>query len=194
MKQKILISLIALGSVIGLASVMSQPVMANGFGDEINKGLEQVGGKQTASANDVIKTIINALLFFIGVVAVIMIIWAGIQYTTSAGDSNKVATAKNTIVYAVIGLIVAIFAYAIVNFVVSTFNGGGSGGGGGGNTSNTNNNSNTKNQSSNNQNNGSSAGGGSEKNNSNNNTDKKLDRQNATHADKNHSSGTSGKY
>lgn len=157
MKQKILISLIALGSVISLTGVMSQPVMANGFGDEINKGLEQVGGKQTASANDVIKTIINALLFFIGVVAVIMIIWAGIQYTTSAGDSSKVATAKNTIVYAVIGLIVAIFAYAIVNFVVSTFNTGG----GGGNTSNTNNSSNANNQGSTNQNNnGSGAGGG----------------------------------
>lgn len=194
MKQKILIGLILLGSVLGLASAVSQPAMANGFGDEINKGLEQVGGQQTADAGSIIKTIVNALLFLIGVVAVIMIIWAGVQYTTSAGDSSKVATAKNTIVYAVVGLIVAIFAYAIVNFVVSTFNGGGSGGGGGGNTSNTNNNSNTKNQSSNNQNNGSGNGGGSEKNNSNNNTDKKLDRQNATHADKNHSSGTSGKY
>ena len=82
MKQKILIGLIALFSVMGLVSAVAQPAMANGFGDEINKGLEQVGGKQTASANDVIKTIINALLFFIGVVAVIMIIWAGIQYTT----------------------------------------------------------------------------------------------------------------
>ena len=128
---------------MGLVSAVTQPAMANGFGDEINKGLEQVGGKQTASANDVIKTIINALLFFIGVVAVIMIIWAGIQYTTSAGDSNKVATAKNTIVYAVIGLIVAIFAYAIVNFVVSTFNTGG--GGSNSNTSNTNNSGNSQN-------------------------------------------------
>jgi|GEM_PF-85403 trbC/VIRB2 family len=146
MKQKILIGLIALFSVMGLVSAVAQPAMANGFGDEINKGLEQVGGKQTASANDVIKTIINALLFFIGVVAVIMIIWAGIQYTTSAGDSNKVATAKNTIVYAVIGLIVAIFAYAIVNFVVSTFNTGG----GGGNSGNTTNTSNTSNNNSSN--------------------------------------------
>ena len=160
MKQKILIGLIALFSVMGLVSAVAQPAMANGFGDEINKGLEQVGGKQTASANDVIKTIINALLFFIGVVAVIMIIWAGIQYTTSAGDSNKVATAKNTIVYAVIGLIVAIFAYAIVNFVVSTFNTGG--GGGSSNTSNTNNSGNSQNNgsSSGNSGSGSNSGGG----------------------------------
>ena len=160
MKQKILIGLIALFSVMGLVSAVTQPAMANGFGNEINKGLEQVGGKQTASANDVIKTIINALLFFIGVVAVIMIIWAGVQYTTSAGDSNKVATAKNTIVYAVIGLIVAIFAYAIVNFVVSTFNTGG--GGGNSNTSNTNNSGNSQNNggSSGNSGSGSNSGGG----------------------------------
>ena len=57
MKQKILIELIALFSVMGLVSAVAQPAMANGFGDEINKGLEQVGGKQTASANDVIKKI-----------------------------------------------------------------------------------------------------------------------------------------
>jgi hypothetical protein len=160
MRQKILIGLIALFSVMGLVSAVAQPAMANGFGDEINKGLEQVGGKQTASANDVIKTIINALLFFIGVVAVIMIIWAGVQYTTSAGDSNKVTTAKNTIVYAVVGLIVAIFAYAIVNFVVSTFNTGG--GGSNSNTSNTNNSGNSKNNggSSGNSGSGSNSGGG----------------------------------
>ena len=160
MKQKILIGLVTLASVLSLASIVSQPAMANGFGDEINKGLEQVGGQQTADVGSIIKTIVNALLFFIGVVAVIMIIWAGVQYTTSAGDSNKVATAKNTIVYAVVGLIVAVFAYAIVNFVVSTFNGGGSGGGGGNNTSNTNNSSNTNNQGGNKQNNGSGTGSG----------------------------------
>lgn len=186
MKQKILISLIALGSVIGLTSVMSQPVMANGFGDEMTKGLEQVGGKQTASAGDVIKTIVNALLFFIGVVAVIMIIWAGIQYTTSAGDSSKVATAKNTIVYAVIGLIVAIFAYAIVNFVVSTFNTGG--GGGSSNTSNTSNNGNNSNSNS-----GTATGNGL--NNSGSFRSGDNGNQNSSNGDRGgHSPATSGKH
>ena len=55
-----------------------------------------------------------------------MLIWGGILYTTSAGDSNKVTTAKNTIMYAVIGLVIAIFAYAIVNFVLITSTGVGS--------------------------------------------------------------------
>ena len=47
-----------------------------------------------------------------------MLVWGGIKYTTSAGDTNKVASAKNTIIYAIIGLIVSIMAYAIVNFVI----------------------------------------------------------------------------
>jgi hypothetical protein len=48
-----------------------------------------------------------------------MIIYGGIQYVISVGDSGKVAKAKNTIIYAVVGLIVAILSYAIVNFVIS---------------------------------------------------------------------------
>ncbi len=69
----------------------------------------------------IIKTIVNILLFVIGAVAVIMIVVGGIKYVTSNGDSSAVTNAKNTIFYAVIGLIVAVMAYAIVNFVVTQF-------------------------------------------------------------------------
>ena len=51
----------------------------------------------------------------------IMIVIGGIKYTTSNGDASAVSGAKNTILYAVIGLLVAISAYAIVNFVVAKF-------------------------------------------------------------------------
>ena len=51
MKQKILIGLVTLASVLSLASVVSQPAMANGFGDEINKGLEQVGAPKIGRAS-----------------------------------------------------------------------------------------------------------------------------------------------
>lgn len=64
------------------------------------------------------RTITNILLFIIGAIAVIMLVIGGIRYTTSNGDSNSVSAAKNTILYAIIGIIVAILAYAIVNFVV----------------------------------------------------------------------------
>jgi ABC-type Fe3+ transport system permease subunit len=47
-----------------------------------------------------------------------MLIWGGIRYTTSAGNQNSVTAAKNTILYAIIGLVVAVFAYAIVNWVI----------------------------------------------------------------------------
>ena len=70
---------------------------------------------------DLIATIVNILLFLIGTISVIMIIIGGILYATSAGDSGNVTKAKNTIMYAVVGLVVAFLAYAIVNWVVLRF-------------------------------------------------------------------------
>lgn len=67
------------------------------------------------------KTITDVLLFALGAIAVIMIIIGGIRYVISGGDSSAVTGAKNTILYAVIGLVVAVLAYAIVNFVISSF-------------------------------------------------------------------------
>ena len=64
------------------------------------------------------KKVVNLLLWAIGIISVIMIIIGGIRYATSHRDSNQVTAAKNTIMYAVIGLVIAIFAYAIVNFVL----------------------------------------------------------------------------
>ena len=75
--------------------------------------------KNETGAEDLVKNIINILLTVASVVAVIMIIVGGIRYATSNGDSNNVTAAKNTIMYAVIGLVIAIFAYAIVNFVLT---------------------------------------------------------------------------
>lgn len=74
----------------------------------------------------VFTTIVNVLLFIIGAVAVIMLIIGGIRYVVSGGDSGAVTSAKNTILYAVIGIIVAILAYAIVNFVLTSFTADGS--------------------------------------------------------------------
>lgn len=64
--------------------------------------------------------IINVIIGVIGFIAVIVIILGGVQYTTSAGDSNKVKKAKDTIMYGIIGLVVALLAYSIVNFVLSS--------------------------------------------------------------------------
>ena len=67
----------------------------------------------------VIRTGINILLYIIGVISVIMIIIGGLRYATSGGNASTVTSAKNTILYAVIGLVIAIFAYAIINFVMN---------------------------------------------------------------------------
>jgi hypothetical protein len=69
----------------------------------------------------IFKTITNVLLFIIGAISVIMLIIGGIRYTTSNGDTGAVTNAKNTILYAVIGIVIALLAYALVNFVISSF-------------------------------------------------------------------------
>lgn len=69
----------------------------------------------------VAKDIVNTLLYVLGAVSVIVIIVAGIMYTTSSGDPALITKAKNTLLYAVVGLVVAIMAYAIVNYVITQF-------------------------------------------------------------------------
>ena len=61
----------------------------------------------------------NTILYIIGIVSVIMLIFGGFRYVVSGGDSKKVTDAKNTILYAIIGLVISLLAYAIVNFVIS---------------------------------------------------------------------------
>lgn len=79
------------------------------------------GATSGDSAPNLIKNVINLLLYLVGIIAVIAIIIGGIRYTTSNGDASSVKAAKDTVLYAVIGLVVAILAYAIVNFVVAAF-------------------------------------------------------------------------
>lgn len=72
-------------------------------------------------AGALIKTVVNTLLYVLGSIAVIMIIVGGIRYATSGGDASGIKGGKDTILYAVIGLVVAMLAWAIVNFVVEMF-------------------------------------------------------------------------
>ncbi len=69
----------------------------------------------------IFRTITNVLLFLIGAISVIMLIVGGIRYVVSGGDSSAVQGAKNTILYAIVGVVVAILAYAVVNFVIDSF-------------------------------------------------------------------------
>lgn len=91
----------------------------------VGSGADCAQGSETPSdiqgENGIFRTIVNVMLFIIGAIAVIMLIIGGIRYTVSGGDSSAVTSAKNTILYAIVGIIVAILAYAIVNFVIGSF-------------------------------------------------------------------------
>lgn len=123
MRTSLKLTIAALLTVIGLSVTPLVPVYAacDTAAECAGDGAETAGGKNETSPSEIIKTIVNTLLFILGAVAVIMIILGGIRYAISQGDSNAITAAKNTILYAVIGLVVALLAYAIVNFVIDQF-------------------------------------------------------------------------
>lgn len=86
---------------------------ANTYIDKTNTG-------HNTDLMTVVNTIINVALGVIGLIAVVMIILGGVQYTTSSGDAARVKKAKDTIMYGIIGLVVALLAFAIVNFVLTS--------------------------------------------------------------------------
>ena len=93
----------------------------------LNSGVDSAQGEGVGQVStdpeSLVKKFVNIFLFAVGALSVIMLIWGGIRYTTSAGDSNKVQAAKNTVLYAIVGLVVAILVYAIVNMVIDKFKG-----------------------------------------------------------------------
>jgi hypothetical protein len=125
LQSLLIVPVLALG--VSAVTTVMQPVDSYAQGAE--GGL--AGGATSAKGDDqqenlfgdggLFQTITNVLLFVIGAISVIMLIIGGIRYVVSGGDSSAVTSAKNTILYAVIGIIVAILAYAMVNFVITSF-------------------------------------------------------------------------
>lgn len=74
----------------------------------------------STSVSGLIANIANILVFLVGSISVIMIIVGGLRYALSQGDPGQAAKAKNTILYAVFGVVAAIAAYAIISFVTTT--------------------------------------------------------------------------
>jgi hypothetical protein len=91
--------------------------------------LDAAGGAASARPNDtpanlfgdggIFGKIANVLIFLVGAIAVIVIIFGGLRYVISTGDAGRIKQAKDTILYGVIGVVIAILAYAIVNFVIT---------------------------------------------------------------------------
>ena len=94
--------------------------------DEIQEGFDEAGGSENdTDLTGIVKTVIDTMLFIVGVLAVIMIIFSGIRYITAHGDKGQVESAKNTLIFSIVGLVVAIVAYAVVGWVIGLFNSSG---------------------------------------------------------------------
>jgi heme/copper-type cytochrome/quinol oxidase subunit 2 len=117
--QRLTLSII---TACGLMTVAAAPVGAiDVFGgcSGGNSNTSVCEAQNSDNASTLVKNIVSTLLWVIAAVAGIVIVVGGIKYVTSNGDANKIQSAKNTIMYAVIGLVVAIVAQAIVMFVVN---------------------------------------------------------------------------
>ena len=122
--KSILISTLMVAVMVFGVSIIYQTgntEIAGAVNSEITSGMNatSAGTSTPTNANVVIKNVTNTMFFIIGAVSVIMLIYGGIRYTTSGGNTNSVTAAKNTVIYSIVGLVISILAYAIVNFVVT---------------------------------------------------------------------------
>ncbi|MFZ1484402.1 MAG: pilin [Candidatus Saccharimonadales bacterium] len=132
MIQKIRTTLLSLMAVMAFAAapalVAAPAYAAPNVTDSLCSGANlEIGGSTdcateegvaTDKVNSIITNVINIFSAVVGIAAVLMIIYGGFRYITSGGDSGKVSSAKNTIIYAVIGLVIVALAQFIVKFVL----------------------------------------------------------------------------
>lgn len=122
--KNVIVAVALIGGVSAVPLLVSpQTATAASPASQAEDGLQATGG---GSANDdglkdAVRTVVNILLFVIGAVAVVMLIIGGFKYVISNGNSGQMESAKNTILYAVIGIVIALAAYAIVGFVIDAF-------------------------------------------------------------------------
>lgn len=135
MRLKILTAILSLAAVFALTG----PALAQTVQQEINNGLEcgsnlqlpkaapdnSCGGVGSASNNveKFVRHIVNLLSAIIGVVAVVMIMVGGFRYVTSGGSDTSVTSAKNTILYAIIGLVIVALSQVLVHFTIKNISG-----------------------------------------------------------------------
>ncbi len=114
------LSIVVLG-VGAMTPALASAAASTTFKNNACGGLSEVGGSCSGGGKEissVIKTILVVLSSIIGAVAVIMVMLSGFRYITSGGDSQKVATAKSTLIYAIVGLVIVALSQLIVHFVL----------------------------------------------------------------------------
>lgn len=122
---------LALAAPLSLAPAASAADIGNcgGIQNSINQGINSATEGTTVctgttdggagSLQSIARKVVNFLSVLVGIVSVIMIIWAGFRYITSGGESGNVSGAKNTLIYAIVGLIIVALAQFIVHFVLT---------------------------------------------------------------------------
>ena len=124
--------LIVAASVMALATPALVPAIASAQSTDINNGLcagtnfdtNQTGGctvnqgQANTKINNILKTVVNLFSLVVGIISVIMIIIGGLKYITSGGEASNISGAKNTIIYAIVGLVIVALAQFIVHFVL----------------------------------------------------------------------------
>jgi Type IV secretion system pilin len=136
--RKIQLAAVAIVSVLSLGVMAPAIVSAQVTQQDINSSLcsgsnltltttpgscQATTASSTSALDNVIQTAVNVLSAIVGIIAVIMIIVGGFRYVTSGGNDTSVTSAKNTILYAIIGLVVVALAQVIVHFTLSKLTG-----------------------------------------------------------------------
>ena len=130
LKQFIPLLLVAV--LIGATSLMFfQDVSALTLDDGVNASRGNGIPSQLLGGDGFVSKVTNTLLFIVGALSVIMLIVGGFRYVISGGNSTAVTAAKNTVLYAIVGLVISFLAYAAITFIIGTLAPGtGTGGGG----------------------------------------------------------------
>lgn len=162
--------IILLSSILFAFMTPASAFAATPFGacKNVVSGNTAVCSGDAKDAKEIAKNIISVLLWIVGMASIIVIVYSGITFVTSAGNPSQITRAKTMLLYAVVGLVVSILAYAIVNFIV------GSAGGSKGSSSG----SSSSSSSSSSSGNSSSGSGSSNKNSNNNSPNTKSDNSN----------------
>ena len=114
------------GALVGSTGVSADDAATKSYEKYITQVSSSFGDAGKDDPMTTVKKVIDVAVGVIGVIAVIMVIIGGYQYATSVGDAGKVKNAKNTIMYGLIGMVIALLAYAIVHFVLGQIFGDGS--------------------------------------------------------------------
>ena len=110
----------ALGGVASATIKDSLCTGVNNATGTTGTGCGTAGTSGTTDLSGIASKVVNIFSIIVGIVAVLMIIYGGFKYITSGGDSGNVSGAKNTLIYAIIGLIIVALAQIIVHFVINT--------------------------------------------------------------------------